>query len=360
MPCTEWSVPREWEGETCFILAGGESLKGFDASVLRGRGRVIAIKEAGLTMAPWADVLYWADAFWCDGDSTRKENGSRLYLHKGKYKITRATCRRTGSHDVKRLLSDQRMALSEDPTRLAGICSGGNCINLAALFGAKRIVLLGYDMGGVNWDGRPRKAHKDNGTTYRTRFMPSIGKMAAPLQQRGVAVINANPESRLDCFPKMTLEEILAKEPETKTSTAPKTAAAKPEDKDAPAPEAAENAAGDAAGAADDQAAPAAAKPAPAEPDPAPAKAKAKAEPKLKTVEKLLEQQANPHEAVSAIMGMARKGDCMVRIRLRGPDVVLSRDPSWWALQLRSHYQSVIENVEGAGVAVFECRNPRA
>ncbi|MBZ7921652.1 hypothetical protein LAC81_07640 [Ensifer adhaerens] len=56
-----WSVPREWAGEPAFILGGGASLEGFDASRLIGRGRIIAVNDAGLDLAPFADVLYFAD-----------------------------------------------------------------------------------------------------------------------------------------------------------------------------------------------------------------------------------------------------------------------------------------------------------
>lgn len=417
MPCTAWFVPREWAGETAFILAGGASLIGFDPEVLRGRGRVIAIKEAGLTMCPWADVLYWADAFWCDGDSKRPANGPRLHLHTGQYKITRTSCSRTGQHDVKQLLSDQRaqFPLSEDPRRLAGICSGSNALNLAALFGAARIVLLGYDMGGTNWDGRPRKAHEDNGRTYKTRFMPAIARMAAPLQRLGVEVINANPASALDCFPKMTLEEILAKSPKPETKPAP-----------AAAPAAANDAANDAANEVDDEAligsdtlpetidTPAgpvshedvvnrafeasglgvaewnampaadrdaaitaavelllgeAKKDAAAEARPA-GKPAAKAAPAPKPtpvpagapkeVDARLELQPNVHEAVSAIMTLAKTGKPFcVRIRLVGTDIVIRRSPGWWGTQLRSVFAEVLEHPAPGGQVLFECRNPR-
>jgi hypothetical protein len=49
-----------WEGEPCFIIGGGPSLKGFDFNRLRGQGRVIAINRA-LEYAPWADVVFFMD-----------------------------------------------------------------------------------------------------------------------------------------------------------------------------------------------------------------------------------------------------------------------------------------------------------
>lgn len=202
-----WSVPREWEGGPAFILGGGASLTGFDASILRGKGRIIAIKEAGLTMAPGADVLYWADKWWLEGRPGFEGNLSRLRLHKGKYKVCRFEPKDSGGHDIKVLPQDKKVALSTDPTKLAGLDAGAACINLAYLFGASSIVLLGFDMQGGNWDGRPRKAETND--RYRKRFMPMIEKMAGPLRAAGVDILNATPDSALDCFPKVPLAEIL-------------------------------------------------------------------------------------------------------------------------------------------------------
>ena len=57
-----WSVPREWPGETVFIVGGGPSVLGQDLNALRGR-RVIAINSS-VHAVPWADILYFADWRW--------------------------------------------------------------------------------------------------------------------------------------------------------------------------------------------------------------------------------------------------------------------------------------------------------
>lgn len=199
----KWSVPREWEGETVFILGGGPSLKDFDAERLRGKGPIIATNEAGLTLAPWADVLYWADARWF------RWNQDRLHLHTGPYKITRKTPKETTAFDIK-VLSRSTKDLSDDPGQVAGYCSGGNAINLAYLFGTKRIVLLGFDMHGDNFHDQHRKS-KDK-SRYKSHFIPAMAKMAAPLKQAGVTVVNATPDSSLEVFPMTTLDEEIAED----------------------------------------------------------------------------------------------------------------------------------------------------
>ncbi|RPI40242.1 MAG: hypothetical protein EHM67_09555 [Hyphomicrobiaceae bacterium] len=57
-----WSVPREWPGETAFIVGGGPSVLGQDLEALRGR-RVIAINSSVFTV-PWADILFFGDWRW--------------------------------------------------------------------------------------------------------------------------------------------------------------------------------------------------------------------------------------------------------------------------------------------------------
>jgi hypothetical protein len=64
-----WIVPREWPGETVFIVGGGPSVLGVDLEALRGR-RVIAINSSVYKM-PWADFLYFGDWRWWNEPDNR-------------------------------------------------------------------------------------------------------------------------------------------------------------------------------------------------------------------------------------------------------------------------------------------------
>jgi len=64
-----WSVPREWPGETVFIVGGGPSVLGQDLEALRGR-RVIAINSSVYAL-PWADILYFGDFRWWNEPDNR-------------------------------------------------------------------------------------------------------------------------------------------------------------------------------------------------------------------------------------------------------------------------------------------------
>ncbi len=192
-------------------------MSGFDPEILRGRGRVIAINEAGLTVAPWADVLFFPDHRWFEW------NFDRLDLFKGDRRITRTdpkirtpACKPKLAARIEAALPDLDIniiaretvaPISFDPMKVAGVCGGGNAINLAFLFGSPRIVLLGYDM---KPNGHFHDRHKKNTTPGNyDRFRRAITLMSVHLRNKGVEVLNATPDSGLECFPMVKLMDTL-------------------------------------------------------------------------------------------------------------------------------------------------------
>lgn len=203
----EYEHPR-WTGETVFILGGGPSLRGFDAERLRGR-RVIGVNEAGLTLCPWADVLFWADVRWVQW------NAERFALHTGEF---RYTCQSFGIDEIPRarlIGFKPASAFETDPTVLGGFDGGGRCINLAWHFGAARVVLLGFDMWDYPMDrwreGNWHEAHPEPPLVEQRagEFVPAHARMAAAIDALGLKfrVVNATPDSALTCWKKVNLED---------------------------------------------------------------------------------------------------------------------------------------------------------
>lgn len=195
-----WSVPREWQGERCFILGGGASLKEQVKAIPKLRGRVIAIKQTVL-YRPDADVMLLAsrdDPFVC-----------RKYFDL--YKGPRMVCRSNYPGFPARTLFLRRTSeavYSRDPEHVGGFDAGGSAINLAALFGAKEIVLLGLDMGGGRW----MKNHPTMPVIPEWHFMwhlQGLEKMAPELERDGIKVWNCSPVSRIPFFPKRPLADFL-------------------------------------------------------------------------------------------------------------------------------------------------------
>lgn len=108
----KWSVPCLWPDETVFILGGGPSLPIERLTELRGKGKVIAINNAGF-VAPWADLLFFADTRWWTW------NRDRLGEFEGEYVVTRSP---TFKIDDPILVLDYKpYRLSHVPTAVGGL-----------------------------------------------------------------------------------------------------------------------------------------------------------------------------------------------------------------------------------------------
>lgn len=196
-----WTVPKgAWKGEPCFILGGGPSLKGFDVERLRGKGRVIAINAAFL-LAPWADVLYMADL------GCYENFRDRAHLYRGEHFITRSKIKAPDpAHNLKRVNKTLTAPISDDAGTVVGQDSGSNSLNVAYLFGASPIYLLGFDMTPGNWHDLHHKPQRES---FSRTYMPFFEAMAPELARRGVKVFNCNPESALTCFPYANIEKVV-------------------------------------------------------------------------------------------------------------------------------------------------------
>ncbi|RUU23680.1 hypothetical protein EOD10_04400 [Mesorhizobium sp. M7A.T.Ca.TU.009.01.3.2] len=200
-----WSIAREWEGETAFVLAGGASVKSLDLSLLKGR-RVIAINSAHLSW-PDADILFFADHRWW------ADVGSREAPFKGRI----VTTSNGGPRDTLRLTKiEPGNGLAAKPDQVALSRSGvTGAINILAHLGVKRIVLLGVD-GKLSQDGQ-RHHH---GAAYPWPMVKGcfdhhaaeFKAIAPSVAAAGVEVINANPDSAIDAWPKISFENAVKNE----------------------------------------------------------------------------------------------------------------------------------------------------
>jgi hypothetical protein len=199
-------VPRIARGGTVLCLGSGPSLKLEDVEHARSRvDATIAVNDAW-TLAPWATAIMASDAGWWIHNACMKQfPGLKFCLEKSAALHCKnvVVLKRTGDE-----------GLELDPTGLR-TCrnSGGAAINLAVHFGAKRIVLLGYDMSTPH--GLKREhffgQHKfplRGGSPY-PMFRETFRKMTQPLIDAGVQVVNCSRYTELDAFPTRALEEEL-------------------------------------------------------------------------------------------------------------------------------------------------------
>lgn len=194
-------VPRLWPSSTIVCLATGPSLTADDVAFCRGKAPVIAINDA-YRLAPWANVLYAADAKWWKWHhGVPSFTGLRYSLQKD-----------AAAWNVTVLQDAGYDGLTADPRGLVKGCNSGyQAINLAIHLGASRVVLLGYDMGHAKgqpshfFGEHPDKAHSPFGL-----FLAKFETMRHPLRLLGVEVINCSRETALTVFPRHTLTEVFA------------------------------------------------------------------------------------------------------------------------------------------------------
>ena len=189
---------------TVVCLASGPSLAQEDVDYVRGKATVIAVNDAVL-LAPWADVLYSSDQPWWQRRKWAQDfSGVRVMVDP--IRANRSANEAAERHGVLVLKNTGKDGIEFSPDGLrTAINSGGAAINLAVHLGAKRIVLLGYDMG----PSGKRFHFNDDKPTYSAYdvFIQRIGTMAEPLAQAGITVVNCSRQTKLQCFPRMTLSD---------------------------------------------------------------------------------------------------------------------------------------------------------
>lgn len=198
---TRWQVPRDWGGATVAVLASGPSMSQAVAARVRGRCRVIAVNNVGLDFAPWAEVLYAADAKWWDTYRERALSFEGL-------KVTVSTTAYKQVLQLERAVNGT--PYDPRPTHLSlGGNSGYQAACLAAHFGAARILLFGFDMRLIEkrkhyFGDHPRPLNTQQNFAG---WINNFEKLAKALQKPGIELINCTPGSHLRGLKSSTLEQ---------------------------------------------------------------------------------------------------------------------------------------------------------
>lgn len=209
-----WEIPHINPG-TVICIGGGPSLTPEQVALTRGN-YTIAVNNA-FELAPWADILYGCDAKWWNWYWDKNSQGGPGIKDFAGLKVGLAWDGRTNDyydgwksikHDIKQLSSRGVDHLEiRDPSGLrTGENSGYQAMNLAVQLGAKKIILIGYDMstnGQSHWHGE----HPSNVRPPVESFIPHFESFNA--EKYGVEIINCTPDSKLIAFPMMELEVAL-------------------------------------------------------------------------------------------------------------------------------------------------------
>lgn len=215
----KWRIPQMWSGATVFVIGGGPSVAGADLCLsYRQRRhlfshRVIGVNNAGF-LDNGVDLLFFGDAKWYDWNKDRVQQHTALV----------ATSHPQFEH-YSHILYLQRTNKAGYRFRSPDVLpwngsSGGSAIALAAMLGAYRIVLVGFDMRSIAGVKNFHKEHlerptiqdSDSADPYRPRFLRFLSKLEElkeRLDRQGIETINTTPDSALTVFPFRRLTDVL-------------------------------------------------------------------------------------------------------------------------------------------------------
>lgn len=187
-----------WAGRTAVVIASGPSLTAEDVYLVEAyraaQGGLVIVTNTSFRAAPWADVLFFHDWRWWEVHQAEvRQSFPGL-------KVTIATRRDPAVISLAGLDFD------------AYLNAGGGAISLALLGGCQRVICLGLDaqvgpQGQTHWHGSHPKPCGD--AVSLPIWAEKFADLARVAQARGVPILNASRATALDCFPRVTLEEVL-------------------------------------------------------------------------------------------------------------------------------------------------------
>jgi hypothetical protein len=191
----------DWKGQTCVILASGPSLTSEQVEFVHTKPVKTITTNSTAFVAPWADVFFAVDFLWW-----------KTYYQR----VDRKRCWTQDRTSAERFQLNYVRQSARPGLGKKEIQSNGNSgfasINLAYLFGCRRIVLVGMDMK-LGPKGQ-RHHHPDHPApmvqhqTFSEWVFKSV-VLSRDLREAGCEVLNATPGSALTVFPKVSLEEAL-------------------------------------------------------------------------------------------------------------------------------------------------------
>lgn len=196
-----------WDDRPLFVVGGGPSLRGYDLSRLRERGRVLGINDSAFLVP--SDAAFSIDRTWLQ----RRE--ARILAFPGEVWVGLGEPETENLRlpaKVNYLRRVQGSGLSTDPREVVnGLNSGYSALNLAVHKRARTIYLLGYDLtptpaGDTHWHGGYPWNH-GTAIKYYERWARRFDAVPACLPA-GTVVYNANPRSAVTAFPFTTYEEL--------------------------------------------------------------------------------------------------------------------------------------------------------
>lgn len=182
---------------TAVCIASGPSLTEHDCNLVERSGLPSIAVNSSWKIAPFADVIYAGDAQWWHANYHAIESDAEKW-----------TCSLSAYEFFYNDLHHFRVP---DKSHQTGWNSGMRAIELAAYFGASKILLIGYDCSlknGIHWHGEHKNTNnptKQNCDKWHIQFE----RVASRMSSLGVEVVNCSRYTELRSFPVKKLEDEL-------------------------------------------------------------------------------------------------------------------------------------------------------
>lgn len=182
------------------IIANGPSLTKEQVEACRGKARIYAVNNA-YQLAPWADVLYACDLEWWD-------------YYKPKFSGEKWTINEDAAerYALNLIEHDTRLCFSAKKGIIAtGGNSGFQALNLAYEQGCRKAILLGFDYHSPqsHWFGQHPGSMNKNPCMHN--WVKHMALAAPVMAESGYQVVNATPNSAIESFPFMEINDAIRK-----------------------------------------------------------------------------------------------------------------------------------------------------
>ncbi|MFP4018064.1 MAG: class I SAM-dependent methyltransferase [Bacteroidales bacterium] len=230
MQKSNWTVPRMWQNRDVYIIGGGSSVplqfgvpediirkveKGeLPVSVYSPYMKAIHDKPViGVNMAfklgDWIDICFFGDKSFYDKNGIEKELEEFKGLKVGGHRFYNSDAmKEKGIHCL--LRSKKRYGISDTPDT---ICWNGNsgaaAISIAVHAGAKRIILIGFDMYVSKTHSHWHNLYGKSKTPPFKNHMKGFSQIAQDAEKIGVEIYNVSLHSSIPHFPKVKIDDIL-------------------------------------------------------------------------------------------------------------------------------------------------------
>jgi len=210
-----------WSGKRCFIICGGPSLEEFNFGLLQNEltvGINKSFTKFNSTVCFCLDQRMYDNVTYPNRKDPKnvslhqkwqKYTGIKIFVkYKGKWAFDPSVY---VVNDIRRQVLSMDLAEGIYP----GNNSGFGALMLAVALGANPIYLLGCDM---KIDHKKKKMHWHDGYSHQRfgslektlpKFMKTFERFSSIIRKQGISVVNLNPDSALNCFPKEEISNIL-------------------------------------------------------------------------------------------------------------------------------------------------------